>query len=290
MTPESTGTVAFVITSHSGTEKYIPLVRDLLSEFWKDCPQALFLTDGVSQSADDVLSFPNLAWTDLFQAGIEELRRRWPQTTHVFHMLEDHCPLRVCDSERLARIFAIAGDGAMDAVSFPTYAWPWNETDSTVFPDGLVRTWQRKEVIERGGETFAVVPRDFFRYFQVQPTLWRLDYLQVACAHAATAGVNDAWSFEAMRWTGARQHYVSRYEWPTVHHGFLAQGRLNPPAIAYLDRKRAAAPHRALIREAIGVESPLLFDSLQALIRTKGLIRRGFDGVKRRVAAIAPNR
>ncbi|HEX4410973.1 MAG TPA: hypothetical protein VH206_19560 [Xanthobacteraceae bacterium] len=277
-------TFAFLVTSHVRTERFIPLIADLLNIFWPEHPHCFFLTDGASQNADDVLSFPGRSWVELFQVGLEELVRRRPHTTHVFHMLEDHCPLRACDSERLERVFKIAVADEMTAVSFPTYAWPWNETDSTFFPDGLVRTWRHQDIVTRNGESFAVVPRDFFRYFQVQPTLWRLDYLRAACAHAAAAGIKDPWSFEAMCWSDALQHYVSRYDWPTVHHGFLEQGRLNRAAVAYLDRKRAAAPHRVLVREAIGIESPLLFDSLQILIRAHGLIRRSFASVKRRIA------
>jgi hypothetical protein len=70
-----------------------------------------------------------------------------------------------------------------------------------------------------------------------------------------------------------------------VHHGFLAQGRLNPEAIVYLDRGRAKTAHRALIRDAIGIGSPLLFDSIQTIVRTKRLIRRGLSGAKKRVLA-----
>jgi hypothetical protein len=277
--------VTFLVTSHSRTEKYIALVRDLLAAFWPEHPRCCFLTDGATLAGEDVWSFPGLAWAALLQAGLDRIKRELPGTRYVLHMLEDHCPLRLCDAERLARIFAIAARENFAAVSFPTYAWPWHETDATEHPDGLIRTWRRKETRELDGELFAVVPRDFFRYFQVQPTLWRLDYLQAVCAQAQAGHISDVWAFEAMRWPKAEPHYVSRYEWPTVHHGFLAQGRLNPAAIAYLDRKRAAGPHRMLVREAIGIESPLLFDSIQTLARTKGVISRGLAGMKRRVTA-----
>jgi hypothetical protein len=279
--------ITLLITSHSRTDKYIPLVRSLLAAFWPEHPQCCFLTDGTTQPAEDVWSFPDLAWVELLQAGLARIGRERPQTKYVLHMLEDHCPLRRCDPQRLARIFAIAAREDFAAVSFPTYAWPWHEIDTTEHPDGLIRTWRRKETREIDGELFAAVPPDFFRYFQVQPTLWRLDYLQAACAYARAMGISDVWSFEAMRWPKAEPHFVSRYDWPTVHHGFLAQGRLNPAAIAYLDRKQAAGPHRMLVREAIGIESPLLFDSIQALDRAKGMIRRGLAGVKRRVTAKA---
>jgi hypothetical protein len=285
MSVEQDGALAVVVTSHSRTEKYITLVRNLLATFWRGHPPCFFLTDGTSQAAADVLSFPEVNWIELFCAGLTRVKQERPQMKHVFHMLEDHCPLRRCDAERLERIFAIAIRNDFAAVSFPTYSWPWHETDLTEYPDGLVRTWRRKDTLELSGELFAAVPADFFRYFQVQPTLWRLDYLEAVCAHALAQGVTDAWSFEAMRWPKAEKHYVSRYDWPTVHHGFLAQGKINSAAIAYLDRKRAAGSHRMLVREAIGIDSPLLFDSIQTLIRTKSLIRRGLAGVKKSVTA-----
>jgi hypothetical protein len=198
-------------------------------------------------------------------------------------MLEDHCPLRSCDGSRIDRIFDAAIRNELDVVAFPTYSWPWNETDPTEFPDGLIRTWRRVETTDFDGEQFAVVPLEFFRYFQVQPSLWRFDYLLSACRNATALGISDAWAFEAMRWSGAGRHYVSKYDWPSVHHGFLAQGKLNPEAITYLDRKRAPRQHRALVRDAIGVESPLLFDALQILNRTKRLIGRSLAGMKKRV-------
>jgi len=281
------GAIAFLVTSHSRTDKYIPLVRDLLDTFWSEHPPWYFLTDGVSQPSGDILSFPGLTWIELFSAGLARIRRDRPQTKYVFHMLEDHCPLRPCDGDRLGRIFEIAGRNELAVVSFPTYSWPWHETDATIYPDGLVRTWRLTETVELDGELLAVVPPDFFRYFQVQPALWRLDYLEAACVYAMAQGVTDAWAFEAMRWPNVGRHYVSRFDWPTVHHGFLVQGKLNPAAIVYLDRKRAAPSHRALVRDAIGIESPMLFDSIQMLIRTKRLIRRGLAGVKKRVSAKA---
>jgi hypothetical protein len=287
MSTEHLSTVVLVVTSHTRTEKYIPLVRDCLATFWPEHPRCYFLTDGTTQAAEDVWNVPDLAWVELLQAGLARIRQERPRTKYVLHMLEDHCPLRRCDAQRLARIFAIAVCEDFAAVSFPTYAWPWHETDTREHADGLVRTWRRKETRELDGELLAAVPQDFFRYFQVQPTLWRLDYLQAACAYAQAEAVGDVWAFEGMRWPKAEPHFVSCYAWPTVHHGFLAQGRLNPAAIAYLDRKRAVGPHRMLVREAIGIDSPLLFDSIQALNRTKGLIRRGLAGMKRRVTAKA---
>lgn len=122
------GTIAFLVTSHSRTEEYIPLVGNLLDTFWSEHPPRYFLTDGVSQASGNVLSFPGLTWIALFSAGLGRIKRERPQTRYVFHMLEDHCPLRPCDGNRLDRIFEIAAGNDLDAVSFPTYPWPWNET------------------------------------------------------------------------------------------------------------------------------------------------------------------
>ena len=43
-----------------------------------------------------------------------------------------------------------------------------------------------------------------------------------------------------MQWEGAAQHYVANYQWPTVHHGFLASGKANPSAIDYMDKALCA--------------------------------------------------
>ena len=80
----------------------------------------------------------------------------------------------------------------------------------------------------------ARVPLNFFRYFQLQPSFWDLDYLIEICREALEKQCFDPWSFESFSYAKPRQHYVSRYEWPSVHHGFLAQGKVNPEAIDFL--------------------------------------------------------
>src|SRR5580704_1007389 len=145
MLVEGFGSIALIVTAHKRTEKYIPLVRTLLDTFWPEHPSRCFLTDGVSQPANDVCSFPGLTWAELLSAGLARLKKEQPRIRYVFHMLEDHCPLRRCDGERLDHVFAIANRHELDAVAFPTYSWPWNQIESTKYPDGLVRTWRRKE-------------------------------------------------------------------------------------------------------------------------------------------------
>ena len=129
----------------------------------------------------------------------------------------------------------------------------------SVYPDGLVRGWRKVNVCQIGGEQFAVVPRDFFRYFQVQPTIWNIDYLIRACTVAFDSGIRNVWEFEAMQWDGAAQHYVANYHWPTVHHGFLASGKVNPSAITYMDKVIGAELYIQLIRDLIGIGSPMLY-------------------------------
>ena len=127
-----------------------------------------------------------------------------------------------------------------------------------MYPDGLVRTWRKIEIANFSGNTFAVVPRDFFRYFQLQPTLWRLEYLERVCVAAIAAKKRDPWRFETLRFQDAEQHYISTYDWPTVHHGFLVQGSVNPAAVHYADRAACLRLRRQLIEEVVGVNSEML--------------------------------
>ena len=249
-------------TTHSKAARYLPLVRSAIDAFWAGRPPVRFLTDGSVELAADVYIESASHFVPLLARGLARLRGEFPNATRVFHMLEDHCPLRACDADRISAVVSIAIDQDLAAVSFPTYHWPWNETDTTEYPDGLVRTWRRIETREISGESLAVVPRDFFRYFQVQPTVWRISYFEQACAAAIAAGVLDPWQFEALRLSNSEQHYVSAYNWPTVHHGFLVQGRINPVAIDFIDKRTGRTFRRELIRDLMGTRSEIL-DSIQ---------------------------
>ena len=237
---------AVLISTHKVAARYVPLVRLALRAFWPEAPPIRFISDGGIEPADDVYIEPEPRFVPLMLCGLARLQVEFPNVRHVFHMLEDHCPLRRCDGERISALLSIVRDRDLAAVSFPTYSWPWNKTEYIDYPDGKVRTWRRIDTVEIDGEAFARVPRNFFRYFQVQPTIWRIPYLVNACDEARAAGVFDPWGFEAMQFPNSDQHYVSQYNWPTVHHGFLAKGVVNLKAIDFVDRDIGWAVRREL--------------------------------------------
>ena len=277
--------VVLLVTTFSRVEKYIPIIENLLNRLWVDHPPCYFLTDGDAQKNKSVLALCRGDWVGMFLEGLLQLKKRHPDAKYVFHMLEDHCPLRACDSVKIRSICQLARRYELNAVAFPTYSWPWNETQDDIYPDDLIRGWRRIDVRQIGSERFAAVPRDFFRYFQVQPTIWNIDYLIQACGVALERGIRNVWQFEAMHWDGAAQHYVADYHWPTVHHGFLAAGKVNPSAITYMDKAIGAELYVELIRDLIGVGSPMLYWGWRA--------SRGLAGATmhlwRRIRGVAAN-
>jgi hypothetical protein len=112
-------------------------------------------------------------------------------------------------------------------------------------------TWKAIDILEVAGVRFARVPEDFFRYNQCQPALWDLEYCLSLCDRALELGIDDPWSFEAMRLSGQPQHYVADYPWPTVHHGFRAAGRVNPEAIFFA---RGEGPQLAALKQELLAE------------------------------------
>jgi hypothetical protein len=270
--------IACLVTSHRGNARFLPTIREAIAALWPGHPPLRFLTDGGSDGPD-VFIENETEFVPLLVRGLARLRSAFPRLTHVFLMLEDHCPLRPCDAGQIERVVAQATKHELPAVSFVTYEWPWASTDATEHPDGMVRTWRKIEVATFGGARFAVVPRNFFRYFQVQPTLWRLDYIERICAEALRLGITDPWRFEAMQINGGEQHYVSAYRWPTVHHGFLAQGKINTAAIDFATGSKGVAIRRRLIGEMIGVEREYLYHLYRAAARGADLTRRGLRKV-----------
>lgn len=219
-------------------------VMAITKAFWPEAPR---LYSAVPEAlapvtGDDVIRCRQQSWVGLLREALLFIRERHPACTHVFSLIEDHCPLRPVDAGRLRRHVdaALAGDFA--CTSFVTYDWPWQITA----PDdrdeqGRVRTWAVRDVFSRDEAVFARVPTDFFRPNQCQPGLWRLDYYLALCDEALARGLDNAWAFEEQRFDGQQPHMVADYPWPSVHHGFMAQGRVNPEAIRVLPRRPAAA-------------------------------------------------
>ena len=265
--------VILVITTNSRAEDFIPYVREAVDVCWRSHPRRVFLNDG-EMAGSDILTCVNRDFVPSMLEGVERIRDLYPGVTHVFHMLEDHAPLRPVDETKVRGVISTAVRRDMPATSFVTYAWPWEATDRRAYDDGLVRTWRRIDTVSVDGDLFARVPRDFFRYFQVQPTLWRLDYLVSVLKEATSRGITDPWGFEALRMAEAEQHYVADYRWPTVHHGFLARGAVNPEAIGFIDRRSLASFRRRLMKGWSGSGSISVFYLKTANDSAKRFARR----------------
>ena len=248
-------------------KKYAPAIDVVIERCWPLHPAVYFISDCelVGTKQQQVL-LRDSCWTEVLLHGLLAVRQNDPKLDYVFLMLDDHCPLRACDTGVISAYLEIARSRDLAVISFPTYEWPWERTECVDYPDGLVRTWRRIDVEVVSGRRLAVVPRDFFRYFQVQPAFWNIEYLVQACEAALAGGIRDPWTFEAMRLDKAPQHYVADYNWPSVHHGFIASGKINPLAISYMSRALAAELHEQLIRETVGVNSPALFTAYRLAI------------------------
>src|SRR5262249_54824083 len=84
----------------------------------------------------------------------------------------------------------------------------------------------------------------------------------------------DPCAFESLSYSKPRQHYVSRYAWPSVHHGFLAQGKVNPEAIDFIQLPQGREFRSLLLRESIGFDSVTAFQVLRFLKRLHGGVLR----------------
>lgn len=250
--------VVLMVSTYAKVARFVPLIRETLAETWPGHPSLRFLTDGGIEG-DDVIVGRQREFVPLMVEGLARIRAEFPAASHVFHMLEDHCPLRRCDEARIKAGMRAGVDHDLAAVAFLTYAWPWNFGS---------------ELKEFGKESFLVLPLAYFRYFQVQPTLWRIDYLEKILAASMRLGITDPWNFEALpipdRPHGgeilpeAEQHYISLYRWPTVHHGFLTQGKIHDQAIDFADRTVVRSLRAALIKDAAGRNSEVAYRSYRA--------------------------
>jgi len=263
-----------VTSTYSGVAKYYNKVRPLLDVFWPGHPPAIVLSDANNLKVSDVIVKSGTHWLDILLNGLLSLRRTRPEITYVFLLLDDHYPLRECDRSQIAANFDAVVKNRLGCVSFVTYQWPWTTTEHVDYPDGMIRTWRNIDVTSLNGCKLAKVPMNFFRYFQLQPSFWDLDYLIMICREAFEQRCFDPWSFESLSYNKRRQHYVSSYAWPCVHHGFLMRGRVNPEAINFIQMPQGREFRSFLLRQSIGLDSLTAFRVLQFLKWLRGGILR----------------
>jgi hypothetical protein len=252
--------MVMLTSTFSRMTKYAPAITAAIDRNWPQHPKNYFIADCAVPRIKDQFSLMDACWTEVLLFGLTQIKEKHPGLTHVFYMIDDHCPLRPCDSEIISAYLEIAQRRGLAAIWFPTFEWPWDETASSIeYPDGLVAGWRTIQIDIMDGRRLAVVPRNFFRYFAVQPACWSLEYLIRACKIALDRGIRDTWAFEELRWEEAAQHYIADYHWPSVHHGFMAAGTINPTAIAYMSRAHAGELRTQLIRDSIGINNVVLY-------------------------------
>ena len=253
-----------LVSTFSRMKRYSAAIEAAVDRCWPGHPPMYFISDCELSGIERQIWLADACWTEILLHGLLTVRQQHPALDYVFLMLDDHCPLRACDAATISTYLEIARGGNLAVISFPTYEWPWRRTERVDYPDGLVRTWRCIDIEVVDGRRLAVVPGDFFRYFQVQPAFWNIEYLTSACRTALARGITDPWAFEAMRLDGARQHYVADYDWPNVHHGFIAAGRINPVAISYVSRAPAVELYQQLLRELDRRKQPLALRAVSA--------------------------
>jgi hypothetical protein len=213
------------------------LLVETLRSAWRNHPPIYVALPGASSASADghVIACSRTGWVSMLRESLVHIKQRETGIRYLFSMIDDHCPLRICDQRRLEQIIRTAIAEEMKCVVFATYEWPWTITaENSVDELGRTKTWRTIDVLESNRCRFARVPKAFFRYNQCQPALWETDYYLSVCNRMLELGIDDPWEFESMLLPGQPQHYVSEYAWPSVQHGFMAKGRINAEAIHFV--------------------------------------------------------
>lgn len=182
-------------------------------------------------------------------------------------------PLWPCDAARIEEVIAIARREALPCVFFVKYAWPWTTTRHHFDADGRIVGWRRKEVVSIGGQRMAVMPPDYFRYNQVQPAIWRVDYLESLLGEAMRRGIEDPWAFERFCMPGQPHHYVADYRWPSRHCGYRRGGRVYLRALYAMKMPEGKELRDELLDERFPRLSPALRRVLGAAFGLWGRLR-----------------
>src|SRR4051812_26274541 len=70
-------------------------------------------------------------WVDGLARGVREIQAAFPGASHVFVLIDDHCPLSPVDAALVDAYARYAVAHSIGCMHFVTYEWPWTSTEAT---------------------------------------------------------------------------------------------------------------------------------------------------------------
>ena len=210
-------------------EKYCDVALALMDSMWPGHPRVWFIADGQGIKYDKKICIDSTSWTVRLKKGLERLKELYPEIEYLYLIIEDLYPLWPCSVKQILEIQKLVLNNKMNYVSFPTYDWGGKET---VEIDGIT--------------LYKMILKSHPYYSQLQPAIWKFSHLMETCDYALKNDIQDCWSFEFIAISD--DHYVARYQWPSIISGFLICDGVNWRAIGKIKSKEGARLRQMLIR------------------------------------------
>lgn len=253
-----------LVLGFSKTERYFPLIRQNLDQFWPGRPRTLFVTDG-DAVGDDVVRGKDCSFLELLSVAVTAAKEKFPSVKNVFLLLEDLCPLGPVDEAKLARAqHLLRGEGK----KFLCHIWE-RKLNGRAFYDYLDGPGSLRD-----GEVSLFDMTDTFAHpNSLVASFWEIGHLEDVIAAKRTLELHDPWSFELPLADQTEKHFMFSGAWPVIKDGFFVQGRLNTKAIAR--REYPDSPLMSQLRkEYCGVDSFHVVALKRAWLRLGNSIRK----------------
>lgn len=212
-----------LVLAYSKTEKYFPVIRQNLDQFWPGRPRTLYVTDG-DATGDDVIRAKDVSFLELLSEALSAVRDRYPSAENVFLLLEDLCPLGPVDEAKLACAQDLLRS---QGKKFLCHVWE-RKTDGTTYyqyldgPDSL-----RNDEI-----SLFQISGSFTHPNSLVAVFWEMDHLEDVIAAKLELDCHDPWAFEVALEDQNEDHFMFSGVWPVYKDGFLIRGKLNLRAIS----------------------------------------------------------
>lgn len=237
-----------LMCTYSHNEPYVDLCVDILGQFWPGHPELVVCSDrGNFVYANKVVT-PGATWTGVLAGGLRGLQDsgRVGERDQVLLLLEDHVPSGPVPTSVIERLLPFLDARRAGYVNLSGHG--------ASAPAGKV-------------EGCDIHVLDMYHFSSLHPAIWTVAHLARTLDYARENGLESPWQFECIRLPGSEHLTTQGVLWPSVHGGFLWQGRVNVPALRSMKQGAQKALRTMLLRKLAGEIPRRLVNRVAALSR-----------------------
>jgi hypothetical protein len=225
-----------VVCTSQKYERYLDLCIAVLEEKWKKHPEIIVFSNRGGFDYKNRIIHATGGWVPMMKGCLEQLfsSGRVAADEPIILILEDHVPFARIDGALMFRLAEFLKDVSGCYLNLGAYGRGPKLADL---------------------QCCSIHLMELHAYSSLHPAIWTASHLLRSLIYASEHGIDDPWRFEKGRFPDAKHFTSGVMTWPSVHGGFLWQGKVNVPALAHMNHG-TLLPLRTVLLKKLILEAP----------------------------------